>query len=334
MKYRIIYNCIFASLIPAAITAQTNLIPAHDPVMIKQDSVYYMFCTGMGITVWSSVNRVNWKKEKPVFAKPADWVVRELPAFRGHTWAPDISYYNGLYYLYYSVSAFGKNTSCIGVATNKTLHTSSPGYRWVDHGKLIQSVPNRDDWNAIDPNLFIDTDNTPWLTFGSFWNGLKLVKLNNDLVSVAKPEEWYNLASRRRDPSTPDSVAGNAAIEAPFLFKKGKYYYLFVSVDFCCRGLKSNYKVVVGRSEKVTGPYVDKNNVPMMQGGGSLVLEGDGANWAAAGHNSVYTFDGKDYIVYHAYDANDNGKSKLLIRELYWDNENWPGIGNEAGGKK
>lgn len=319
---KIIY--IIACLFPAAVTAQANLIPAHDPVMIKQDSVYYMFCTGMGINVWSSVNRVSWKKERPVFAKPADWVVKELPAFKGHTWAPDISYHNGRYYLYYSVSAFGKNTSCIGVATNKTLHPSSPGYRWEDHGKLIQSVPNRDDWNAIDPNLFIDDDNTPWLSFGSFWNGLKLVKLNPDLVSVARPEEWYNLASRRRDPSTPDSVAGNSAIEAPFLFKKEKYYYLFVSVDYCCRALKSDYKVMVGRSEKVTGPYLDKNNVPMMQGGGALVIQGDTVNWVAAGHNAVYTFDGKDYIVYHGYDAGDNGKAKLIIKELMWDTDGWP----------
>jgi arabinan endo-1,5-alpha-L-arabinosidase len=323
MKYHILFYSILWFRFAGIVTAQTNLIPAHDPVMIKQDSVYYMFCTGNGITMWSSVNRVDWKKEKPVFAQAAEWVLKELPAFKGHTWAPDIGYHNGLYYLYYSVSAFGKNTSCIGVATNKTLHPASPDYRWVDHGKLIQSVPNRDDWNAIDPNLFIDADNTPWLSFGSFWNGLKLVKLNNDLVSVAKPEEWYNLASRRKDPAKPGE-GGNTAIEAPFLFKKGKYYYLFVSIDFCCRGLKSNYKVMVGRSEKVTGPYVDKTNVPMMQGGCSLVIEGDTTNWVAGGHNSVYTFDGKDYIVYHGYDARDNGKSKLVIKELRWDNDGWP----------
>jgi arabinan endo-1,5-alpha-L-arabinosidase len=330
MKY--LYHCILACLFPAVVAAQTNPIPAHDPVMIKQDSVYYMFCTGNGITMWSSVNRVDWKKEKPVFDKAADWVLKELPTFKGHTWAPDISFHNGRYYLYYSVSAFGKNTSCIGVATNKTLHPSSPDYRWEDHGKLIQSVPNRDDWNAIDPNLFIDEDKTPWLTFGSFWSGIKLVKLNSDLITVAHPEEWYNLASRR--PSTSlKTVDGNTAIEAPFLFKKGKYYYLFVSVDFCCRGAKSNYKVMIGRSEKVTGPYVDKNNVPMMQGGGSLVIAGDTTNWFAVGHNSVYTFDGKDYIVYHGYDARDNGKSKLLIKELGWDAAGWPVV-DEVGGKK
>jgi arabinan endo-1,5-alpha-L-arabinosidase len=328
MKY--LYNSLLVCLFPAVVTAQANPIPAHDPVMIKQDSVYYMFCTGNGITMWSSVNRVDWKKEKPVFDKPAEWVIKELPTFKGHTWAPDISYHNDRYYLYYSVSAFGKNTSCIGVATNKTLHPSSPDYRWEDHGRLIQSVPNRDDWNAIDPNLFMDDDKTPWLTFGSFWNGIKLVKLNNNLTSVAHPEEWYNVASRH--PST-SLRSGNNAIEAPFLFKRGKYYYLFVSVDFCCRGAKSDYKVTVGRSEKVAGPYIDKNNVPMMQGGGSLVIAGDTTNWFAAGHNSVYTFDGRDYIVYHGYDAKDNGKSKLVIRELSWDKDEWPVV-EEVRGKK
>ena len=209
MKYLIIYLCLFLSM---STIAQT--IPAHDPVLIKQDSVYYMFCTGQGITMWSSVNRVDWKKEQPVFAQPPAWVLQELPAFKGHTWAPDISFHNGQYYLYYAVSAFGKNTSCIGVATNKTLHPGSRDYHWDDHGKLVQSVPNRDDWNAIDPNLFVDDKDTAWLTFGSFWGGIKLVKLNNDLISLTHPEEWYNLASRKD---------GNSAIEAPFLCKKEKY---------------------------------------------------------------------------------------------------------------
>jgi arabinan endo-1,5-alpha-L-arabinosidase len=274
--------------------------------------------------VWSSLNRVDWKKEKPVFDQPPAWAVKAIPGFKEHIWAPDISFHNGQYHLYYAVSAFGRNTSCIGVATNKTVHPASPDFHWDDHGKLVQSVPNRDDWNAIDPNLFVDDDNTPWLTFGSFWNGIKLVKLNPDLVSLAQPEEWYNLASRRKDPAKPDSVGGNTAIEAPFLFKKGKYYYLFVSIDFCCRGPKSTYKVMVGRSEKVTGPYVDRNHIPMMQGGCSLVIAGDTTNWFAVGHNSVYTFDGKDYIVYHGYDAKDNGKSKLVIHELTWDVDGWP----------
>jgi arabinan endo-1,5-alpha-L-arabinosidase len=318
---------ILSFLLTANTYAQTNvpendsLIPVHDPVMIRQDSVYYLFCTGRGISVWSSVNMKNWKREKPVF-DTLPWAVQTIKGFRNHIWAPDISYHNGLYYLYYSVSAFGKNTSCIGVATNKTLNPSSPDFKWTDHGKVIQSVPGRDMWNAIDPNLSYDEKGIPWLVFGSFWNGMKLVKLNNDLRSVAQPEKWFTVAARPRNPILPDSVAGDAAIEAPFIFKKDKYYYLFVSFDYCCRGEKSTYKIMVGRSEKIEGPYADRDGVAMNSGGGSLVLEGN-KNWNGLGHNAVVSFNGTDYIVFHAYDANDRGRSKLRIEKIRWFND-WP----------
>lgn len=302
----------------------TRETPVHDPVMIKEGNTYYLFCTGFGISVFSSTDMKNWKKEKPVFAIPPGWAVETIPGYKGHTWAPDISYHNGKYYLYYSVSAFGKNTSCIGVAVNKTLNPSSPDFKWEDKGKLIQSVPGRDMWNAIDPNLIIDEKGVAWLSFGSFWNGMKLVKLNADLISIAQPEQWHTIASRPRTFGTADTLAGDAAIEAPFIFKKGDYYYLFVSWDYCCRAEKSDYKVVVGRSKTVAGPYLDKNNVPMTAGGGSLVVEGDAKEWFGAGHNSVYSFGGKDYIIYHGYDALDRGRSKLLINQLEWDRQGWP----------
>src|SRR4249919_222554 len=86
---------------------QTN-ISVHDPVIIKQDSVYYIFCTGRGISVWSSVDMKEWKREKPVF-DTLPWAVQAVNGFKNHIWAPDISLYKGQYYLYYSVSAFGKN---------------------------------------------------------------------------------------------------------------------------------------------------------------------------------------------------------------------------------
>ena len=96
-----------------------NTTYAHDPVMIKQNNTYYVFCTGFGITVLSSTDMKSWKTEKPVFAKGPQWAVDSIHGFKGHIWAPDISKHNGEYYLYYSVSAFGKNTSCIGLTTNK-----------------------------------------------------------------------------------------------------------------------------------------------------------------------------------------------------------------------
>ena len=309
---------------PVGTVTTTRETPVHDPVMIKEKDTWYLFATGGGISVYSSKDLKQWRKEKSVLAEAPQWVKTALPAFRGiHFWAPDTSYHNGTYYLYYSVSAFGKNTSCIGLVTNKTLDTASPQYKWVDKGKVVQSVPGRDLWNAIDPNLVVDDNGTGWLAFGSFWEGMKLVKLNENFTAIHQPETWHTIARRPRSFGTPDSVAGNAAIEAPFIFKKGKYYYLFVSWDYCCRGERSDYKVVVGRSERPTGPFVDKAGMDLARNGGTVIVTGDNKEWFGAGHNAAYTFDGKDYIIYHGYDARDRGRSKLIINELRWDNE-WP----------
>lgn len=322
---------IFLTLLSIKIHAQQQplandtLISVHDPVIIKEGSTYYVFATGNGISVFSSGDMKHWKREKPVFANPPQWAKDAVPGFKSSIWAPDISYHNGQYYLYYSVSAFGKNTSCIGVATNKTINPLSKDFKWTDHGKVVQSVPGRDMWNAIDPNLIIDENKTPWLVFGSFWNGMKLVKLRDDLTKIAEPEVWFTVASRKRDHTLPDSVAGDAAIEAPFIYKHDNYYYLFVSFDYCCRGEKSTYKIMVGRSEKVYGPYVDREGVPMNAGGGSLLLQGN-KNWHGVGHNAVAAFNGNEYLVYHAYDANDRGRSKLQIEKITWIN-GWPYVG-------
>ncbi len=327
MKIYLGLIALFIASISFAQPGQFNdtLVPVHDPVITRQDSTYYVFSTGQGINVYSSTDMKHWKKESPVFSSAPQWAVQTIPGFRGHIWAPDISYHNGTYYLYYSVSAFGKNTSCIGVATNKTLNPAAPGFKWIDHGKVIQSVPGRDMWNAIDPNLVRDEKGVPWLVFGSFWNGMKLVQLDTSLKSVAQPEQWYTVAARKRDFVLPDSVAGDAAIEAPFIYRHGKYFYLFTSFDYCCRGEKSTYKMVVGRSEKVQGPYVDKDGVPMNLGGGSTLLEGD-KDWNGVGHNAVAGFNGTDYLVFHAYDAADKGRSKLRFEKLAWIND-WPVVG-------
>src|SRR5512145_1873173 len=86
-------------------------ISVHDPVMMRHENKFYLFSTGFGIACWSSSDMVNWKKEKSVFQSAPPWAVEAIPGLKGHIWAPDISFHNNRYYLYYSVSAFGKNTS-------------------------------------------------------------------------------------------------------------------------------------------------------------------------------------------------------------------------------
>jgi len=315
------------------VSAQEYLfdISVHDPVMIRQGDTYFLFSTGWGINVWSSKDRAKWKKEPPVFAAAPDWAVKDIPGFKGHIWAPDIYFHHNLYYLYYSVSAFGKNTSAIGVATNKTLNPASPDFKWTDHGKLIQSFPGKTNWNAIDPNVISDEKGTPWMVFGSFWDGIKLVELDKDLLHLAQdPNQIPTIASRKKDAKSPNPPAvdgnpedaGGNAIEAPFLFKKAQYYYLFASIDYCCKGEKSTYKMIVGRSKSLQGPYVDRDGMLMAQGGGTLLLQGD-ASWHGVGHNAVADFDGQDYLIFHGYDAKNKGISKLRIEKLKWE-KGWP----------
>ncbi len=307
--------------------AQNGSVPIHDPVMIQQDGIYYLFGTGRGITAYASTDMKEWKRLDPVLESVPEWVHEVVPGFRGSFWAPDIVHHNGMYYLYYSVSAFGRNTSAIGVATNTTLHPDDPDFKWVDRGKVVESVPGRDMWNAIDPNLAFDEEGTPWMAFGSYWMGIKLVKMAENLTGIAgPPEEWHTIASRYRYWKIDERDAGdteNSDIEAPFIFKRNGYYYLFASWDRCCSGENSTYKVVVGRSRAITGPYLDRSEQKMIHGGGTLVARGN-EHYAGIGHNAVYTFDGTDYLIAHGYDLSDEGRSKLLILKIEWDAEGWP----------
>lgn len=309
--------------------AQPTGTYAHDPVMIEQDGTYYLFHTGRGVFFQTSTDMENWERGGSVFSEAPEWTYSVNPEFRNHMWAPDIIFHEGKYYLYYSVSAFGRNTSAIGVAANVTLDPDDPDYSWTDHGAVIQSVPGRDMWNAIDPNIAFDEDGTAWMNFGSYWNGIKLVKLKDNLTEIANsPQEWYTIASRYRNWRTSDRDAGNTEssdIEAPFIFKKNGYYYLFASWDRCCAGENSTYKVVVGRSEDIRGPYLDKSGTDMVHGGGTLVVKGND-EWAGVGHQAAYTFDGTDYLIFHGYENKEDGSTRLWINEINWDQDDWPTV--------
>lgn len=295
----------------------------HDPVMAKDGDTWYMFATGNGISQLTSKDLKSWSNAKPVFSVTPEWTKEALKGFRGHMWAPDVIYHQNRWHIFYSCSAFAKNTSLIGHASTPTLNTEDPKFGWVDHGMIIQSVPNRDMWNAIDPNIIVDENGTPWMNFGSFWDGIKMVKLSPDMMSVAKPEEWYSLCRRQRTHKLEDTNPGDGAVEAPFIFKHRKFYYLFVSYDYCCRGLRSDYNVVVGRSEKVTGPYIDKEGLSLATGGGTVILKGD-EKWAGAGHCAVYNFDNSDYLIAHGYSKAENGASKLVLKKIEWGTDEWP----------
>ena len=297
----------------------------HDPVMAKDGDTYYVFGTGPGISTLHSTDLITWQQGKPVFDKNPAWVKDALPDFKGDIWAPDIIYYKDRFHLFYACNAQpGKPHAAIGHASSPTLNPKNPGYKWTDHGKIVQSVLNRDLWQAIDPNIIVDEKGNPWFIFGSFWDGIKAVKMTDDMMKLKWPEEWHSISRRPSTQKLYNYGLEDSQTEGAFIYKHGDYYYQFVSFDMCCRGLNSNYHLVVGRSKTVTGPYLDRAGFSMMDGGGTVVAIGDGKRWAALGHNAVYKMDGKELLVAHGYSIPDNGISTLIVTELKWDGQDWP----------
>ena len=303
---------------PQAFELDGDIRQVHDPTIIKEGQTYYLFSTRAGISIRCSTDLIRWRLCGDVFAHLPEWAVKDVPGLRG-LWAPDVSYFNGKFHLYYSASTFGSNRSSIGLATTQTLDQASANYRWVDHGKVIGSNSS-DDWNAIDPNVVLDEKNEPWLAFGSFWGGIKLRKLDQTTGKLSSADQTlYALASRPRTANLP------GAIEAPVIIRKNSYYYLFVSFDLCCRGKDSTYNIRVGRAPRLTGPYMDRSGKLMMEGGGTLVVAGKG-RWAGPGHCAVLQNKEGETLVYHAYDTEWRGISTLRIASLVWDLEGWPRI--------
>ncbi len=315
---------------PEALTLTGDFWGTHDPSIMKDGSTWYVFATGKArdggqFQIRCSPDLHAWTLCGHVFDQIPDWIRKESPGTQ-ELWAPDISYENGEYRLYYAYSLFGKNASGIALATNKTMDRQSPDYRWQDHGLVLKSAES-DDFNAIDPNFIRDAKGHAWLAFGSFWSGIKMRRLDDrtGLLSAADTKP-YSLATRRRPVNAPPAPPGLPpdweAVEAPFIVHHGGYYYLFVSWDLCCRGVRSTYHTVVGRSKQVTGPYVDRDGVPMTQGGGTELLVAN-QRWLGPGGESAYMQPhGPDILVFHAYDAH-TGHPAMQISTLSWDGD-WP----------
>lgn len=288
----------------------------HDPVIAEENGTYYVFSTGSRIPIICSPDKITWDHCGRVFQRNPAWT-REVNLNLSSIWAPDISFFNDLWHLYYSVSTFGSQNSAIGLATNVTLDPESPDYEWVEQGEVLRSRPG-DPWNAIDANLVLDEDGQPWLSWGSFWTGLYMGRIDESTGMLAdERSDFVHLANRSA------GEGNNPAIEAPFIVERDGHWYLFASFDQCCQGSNSTYNVRIGRSENLSGPYVDRDGVPLLEGGGTLILSEYG-QWKGTGHNGMLIEENDYYIVYHAYDSNQNGIPKLRIELLGWDADGWP----------
>jgi arabinan endo-1,5-alpha-L-arabinosidase len=295
----------------------------NQPSIVKQDGTWYVFTggkapTGGQFTIRCSNDLKSWRLCGQVFKSVPDWIKRSSPQTK-ELQSPDISYFHGIYRLYYAYSDSGGNTSGIALATNRTLVGNSSEYQWDDQGLVLRSGQN-DSFNAVDPDFVVDAKGATWLAFGSLRSGIKLTALD---PATGKPIAGHGLISLASRHSPQNPTAGSQAIEAPSILHHGDYYYLFVSWDQCCRGANSSYRIMVGRAREITGPYLDRNGVPMTGGGGTQLLAGN-ARWAGPGGESVLPGDGQmpDIIAFHAYDTT-TGKPALQISTLTWQ-DGWP----------
>ena len=285
----------------------------HDPsTIIKDGTNYFIFGTGPGIRTKSSSDLTNWNAGDSVFRDRVPWAGNFVPDYRGSIWAPDVVRVHGKFFLYYAVSAFGKQTSAIGLATNATLDPASPNFHWTDCGPVITST-NHTAYNTIDPSAFLDRDGKLWLAFGSYWQGIFLMETDPATGKrIATNSPLYHLA-------------WNHSIEAACLTRHDNYYYLFVNWGQCCQGTNSTYEVRLGRAEKITGPYLDRDGKNLADGGGSPFLASSG-RFIGPGHIGIMDDGATNSVArfsYHYYDAATKGRSRLAIAKIDWS-DGWP----------
>ncbi len=160
------------------------------------------------INMLTSPDMKTWTRAGFALPRLPDWT-RDIPNRNNpnDAWAPDISYFNNMYHLYYSISSFGRNDSAIGQALNVTLDPKSPEYKWEDGGLVIESERGRDDFNCIDPNIVVEDDNNVWICWGSFWGGIMMRRIDAKSGRLSSSDTTlYKLARRAPAPKLPKQL--------------------------------------------------------------------------------------------------------------------------------
>lgn len=293
----------------------------HDPSVIETPGGWAAFATGQeggaghgAIRLKTSPDGISWTDAGTLGQNLPNWVHETLGFQPRNIWAPSISRHGDTFYLYYSVSSFGINTSAIGLMTNTTFDAARPGEGWTDEGMVVRSE-RHDNFNAIDPWRIDTDDGRAWLAFGSYWDGIRMLELDPKTgQALAANGALHALASRQ-----------GAGIEAGSIIEHDGMFYLFVSFDQCCKGLSSTYRIMVGRADNVTGPYLDRGGRQMLRGGGSEVQSGEGRFIGPGGQEALHTSRG-DMLAYHYYDGEVGGAPKLQISPILWGADGWPSL--------
>ncbi len=296
-----------------------------DPTVIRVGKEFYLYVTSGIVRGYKSTDLITWSRIDPL-AKTSE-VFKSRPDFTDDNvsetgmWAPDINYFDGKYVMYYSISKWSGGATCgIGVGVSDLPQGPFVPPTGNTNGKLFVSS-EIGVHNSIDP-CFYEENGKRYLFWGSFY-GIYMTELTADGMAIK------NMSNKKK-------IAGKS-FEATYIHKRGNYYYLFASTGACCEGITSSYKVVVGRSEKLDGPYVSRDGIDMNSfdtwnpsNFQPVVLKGDGELFGGPGHNArIITDDnGVDWMLYHSY-ANDGTTSRnLMLDKVEWDNAGWPLMGS------
>jgi arabinan endo-1,5-alpha-L-arabinosidase len=288
----------------------------HDPsTVIQADGRFYVYATGNGLPAFASDDGWTWRRAGSVMqAVPGGRPGRDVIARGGNnSWAPDVIQVGDRYLLYYSAPGT-QPKAAIGLLIGKTLDPGSPDYKWEDGGPVVWS-DGVEDSNAIDPGVLRDpTNGTLWLTYGSYFGYIRLVELDPKTGTRLHPER------------TPINIAINSEASV-MIFHEG-WYYLLVTHGSCCAGGNSSYNIRMGRSKKVTGPFIDNMGVDMIQGGGKL-FAGSSGRHIGPGHFGLLDLgDGvQKFSCHYESDLDRGGASVLDIRPLLW-RDGWPVAGD------
>jgi arabinan endo-1,5-alpha-L-arabinosidase len=290
----------------------------HDPsTVIQAGGKFYVYATGNGLPAFQSEDGWTWHRAGSVMqAVPGGKPGPDVIARGGNnTWAPDIIRSADRYFLYYAAPG-PQPKAAIGLLVGRTLDPASPDYKWEDGGPVVWS-DGVEDSNAIDPGVLRDpTNGTMWLTYGSYFGYIRLVELDPKTGKRLHPE------------AKPVNIAINS--EASVMIVHEGWYYLLVTHGSCCAGGNSSYNIRMGRSRKVTGPFVDNMGVDMLQGGGKL-FAGSSGRHIGVGHFGLLDLgDGvQKFSCHYESDLDRGGISVLDIRPLWW-RDGWPVAGDNV----
>ncbi|MEN3340357.1 MAG: arabinan endo,5-alpha-L-arabinosidase [Acidobacteriota bacterium] len=316
MKLRSVAAAVLLLVAPAsALDGQPGM---HDPsTVIQADGKFYVYATGNGLPAFVSDDGWTWQRAGSVMqAVPGGRPGPEVIARGGNnSWAPDIVRAGDRYFLYYSAPG-AQPKSAIGLLIGKTLDPGSPDYKWEDGGPIVWS-DGVEDSNAIDPGVLRDpTNGTLWLTYGSYFGYIRLVELDPKTGKRLHPEV------------KPANIAINS--EASIMIFHDGWYYLLVTHGSCCAGGNSSYNIRMGRSKKVTGPFVDNMGVEMIRGGGKLFAGSSGRHIGPGHFGLIDLGDGvQKFSCHYESDLDRGGASVLDIRPLLW-RDGWPVAGDNV----